>query len=344
MRAALFENVVERHSVLVLDEDPARGQDLPRRSLSLRRREEENEGNLVTATYREPVSPSSPLRVEHSYDTVPAVGESRAVSESVPSAQLEDKATTLRRRSDRAAGAQPAEDQPPRYLRVGGLQKWNPADPERQTERGGKPEEEREMQRGAERQMQMDVGRETRREKEREEVAAPKRLKMLEANEQPAKPRATYFALTGQAQEVVSPGEESRAERGDSEVPFDDYSVKAGQWGSQGKVLPLRRTTPLDDALGRSLQSRAQDEERAERSPTQDRQRGMPWVRPGGMEDMEIEKQKQMDSEKQRALDREAQRQVEMERQVEFARKTERERSEERRVGKECRSRWSPYH
>ena len=249
VRAALFENVVERHSVLVLDEDQGQAG----RSLSLRRREEENEGNLVTATYREPVSPSSPLRAEHSYDTVPAVGESRAVSESVASAQLEDKAMTLRRRSDRAARAEPAEDQlpqgqgvffpageggeggggggaeqQPRYLRVGALQKWNPADLEReaeeerrrraklerQMERGGKAaaEEQRETQREAERQMQMDGDREIRRDKEREEVAAPKRLKMLEANELPAKPRATYFALTGQAQEVVSPGEE-RAER-----------------------------------------------------------------------------------------------------------------------------------
>ena len=301
-------------------------------------------------------------------------------SDLVASAQLEDKAMTLRRRSDRAARAEPAEDQlpqgqgvffpageggeggggggaeqQPRYLRVGALQKWNPADLEReaeeerrrraklerQMERGGKAaaEEQRETQREAERQMQMDVDREIRRDKEREEVAAPKRLKMLEANELPAKPRATYFALTGQAQEVVSPGEE-RAERGDLEVPFDDYSVKSGQWGSQGKVLPLRRTIPLDDALGKSLQSRVQDEERSERSPTQDRQRGMPWVRPGGMEDMEIEKQKQMDSEKQRALDREAQRQLEMERQVEFAQKMDRENRKELEIGRaSCRER-----
>ena len=30
--------------------------------------------------------------------------------------------------------------------------------------------------------------------------------------------------------------------------------------------------------------------------------------------------------------------------QVEFAKELHAERSEERRVGKECRSRWSPYH
>ncbi|XP_067087347.1 plectin isoform X1 [Osmerus mordax] len=362
VRAALFENVVERHSVLVLDEDQGRGQALPRRSLSLKQREEENEGNLVTATYREPVSPSSPLRVEHSYDTVPSVGESRAVSESVPSAQLEDKAMTLRRRSDRAARAEPAEDQPPqgqgvffpasggggggaekqpRYLRVGALQKWNPADLEREAEeerrrraklerqmgKGGKPEEEWETQREVERQMQMDVDREIRREKEREEVAAPKRLKMLEANELPAKPRATYFALTGQAQEVVSLGED-RAERGDLEVPFDDYSVKSGQWGSQGKVLPLHRTSPLDDALGKSLQSKVQDEDREAQRQLAQRQLEMERQVEFSQK-MERENQKELERERQKELERQRQREMERDRQRAFERQQELHKQQE---------------
>nr|XP_029492911.1 proteoglycan 4-like [Oncorhynchus nerka] len=192
VRAALFENVVERHSVLVMEEDRAQSatKGCPKRSVSLKLGDGEKDGTLVTATYRKPVSPSSPLLVEHLFDTVQAVGERRAVSECVPLAQLEDKAMTLRsRRSEgnRSARAEPVEErhaqvqgvlsmaqrrapasqqeQGPHYLRVGVLQKWNTTemDREAEVEKGRqrekereRKEEEKERQREAERRMQMD--------------------------------------------------------------------------------------------------------------------------------------------------------------------------------------------
>ncbi|XP_024273144.2 trichohyalin isoform X3 [Oncorhynchus tshawytscha] len=378
VRAALFENVVEKHSVLVMEEDRAQSatKGCPKRSVSLKLGDGENDGSLVTATYRKPVSPSSPLLVEHLFDTVQAVGERRAVSESVPLAQLEDKAMTLRsRRSEgnRSARAEPVEErhaqvqgvlslaqrrapasqqeQGPHYLRVGVLQKWNTTemDREAEVEKGREKERERkedekERQSEAERRMQMDVDREKPREqeREREEVAAPKRLKMLEADEQPPKPRATYFALTGQIQEAVSVGDEE-TERGNVEVPFDNFSMKSGQWGSQGKVLQVRRNPSLDEAFGKSSQGQ-QQEELMERNQTQERERGTAWDRQTWREQLGIEKQKQVDLEKVKELEREKEwqreskeferekrTQLDMERQkpLEYARKREKEKLQE---------------
>uniref|UniRef100_A0A8C7IDC3 Tankyrase 1-binding protein C-terminal domain-containing protein n=1 Tax=Oncorhynchus kisutch TaxID=8019 RepID=A0A8C7IDC3_ONCKI len=376
VRAALFENVVERHSVLVMEEDRAQNntKSCPKRSVSLKLGDGEKGGILVTSPYREPVSPSSPLRVEHLFDTVHAVGERRAVSESVPSAQLEDKAMTLRSRhseGNRPARAEPVEKRParvqgdlsstqrgapasqheqgPRYLRVGALQKWNTSEVDRgaEVEKGRqrekereRKEEEKERQREAERRMQMAVEREkpTEQDREREEVAAPKRLKMLEADEQPPKPRATYFALTGQIQEVISHGDEG-TEKGDMEVPFD-FSVMSGQWGSQGKV---KRNPSLVKTFGKSSQGQEQEEERMERKQTQERKRETEWDRKTGMDEMEIEKQKQvleqvreLEREKERQRERkefesEKQRQLEIERQkqLEYARKREMEKQRE---------------
>ncbi|XP_048856309.1 uncharacterized protein KIAA1671-like [Brienomyrus brachyistius] len=85
VRAALFENVVERHSVRVL-EDPTFAA-RPRRSLSLRYGDEQARAH-------------NSLRVDHMFDTVPAVGERRATSERVSIAQLEEKAMTLRSRGE----------------------------------------------------------------------------------------------------------------------------------------------------------------------------------------------------------------------------------------------------
>ncbi|XP_036835568.1 titin homolog isoform X2 [Oncorhynchus mykiss] len=380
VRAALFENVVERHSVLVMEEDRAQSatKGCPKRSVSLKLGDGENDGSLVTATYRKPVSPSSPLLVEHLFDTVQAVGERRAVSESVPLAQLEDKAMTLRsRRSEgnRSARAEPVEErhaqvqgvlslaqrrapasqqeQGPHYLRVGVLQKWNTTEMgrEAEVEKGRQREKERERkedekerQREAERRMQMDVDREKPREqeREREEVAAPKRLKMLEADEQPPKPRATYFALTGQIQEAVSIGD-AETERGNVEVPFDNFSMKSGQWGSQGKVLQVRRNPSLDEAFGKSSQGQ-QQEELMERNQTQERERGTAWDRQTWREELGIEKQNQVDLEKVKELEREKEwqreskeferekrTQLDMERQkpLEYARKREKEKLKE---------------
>ncbi|XP_052317374.1 zinc finger CCCH domain-containing protein 13-like isoform X3 [Oncorhynchus keta] len=408
VRAALFENVVERHSVLVMEEDRAQSatKGCPKRSVSLKLGNGENDGTLVTATYRKPVSPSSPLLVEHLFDTVQAVGERRAVSESVPLAQLEDKAMTLRsRRSEgnRSASAEPVEErhaqvqgvlslaqrrapasqqeQGPYYLRVGALQKWNTTEMDREAEvekerqreaererkeeekerqreaererkeeekekqreaERERKEEEKERQREAERRMQMDVDREKPREqeREREEVAAPKRLKMLEADEQPPKPRATYFALTGQIQEAVSVGDEE-TERGNVEVPFDNFSMKSGHWGSQGKVLQVRRNPSLDEAFGKSSQGQ-QQEELMERNQTQERERGTAWDRQTWSEELGIEQQvdlekvKELEREKEwqresKEFEREKWTQLDMERQkpLEYARKREKEKLKE---------------
>ncbi|KAM4616502.1 uncharacterized protein ACJ7VT_009374 isoform 1-T2 [Polymixia lowei] len=349
VRASLFENVVERHSVLVLEEDQPKDKGkTPLGSPFLKGGDGEDEGTLVTATYREPMSPSSPLRVLHSFDTVQAVEESRALSEMVSSAQLEDKAMTLRSR--RSEGSRPDRAEPllerpapvqgepamapkpehqPRYLRVGALQKWNATDPvnEAGTEKGPQREVERE------RQMALEKERERQREAEGEETAAaPKRLKMLEADEQP-KPRATYFALTGQIQEPVSPGD-TGAGRGDMVGPFDDFSVRSGQRGSQGKILPARRNPLLDEAFGKSPN---QGEEQMERSQTSERERGSARGRQAKEEEMEVEKQREMKRESERQqgrmkeLEREKQRQLELERQqhLEFARMKERERQRE---------------
>ncbi|XP_071374885.1 uncharacterized protein KIAA1671 isoform X2 [Centroberyx affinis] len=347
VRASLFENVVERYSVLVVDEDqPKDKAKALLRNLSLKKGNSENEGTLVTATYREPASPSSPLRVLHSFDTVQAVEESRAVSESIPLAQLEDKAMTLRSRrsegsrptAERSALAQGEPDlasmpeQQPRYLRVGALHKWTAADLEQEAgiEKGIRKESERE------RQMALEKERERQREADREEAAAaPKRLKMLQADEQ-TKPRATYFALTGQIQEPVSPGDEG-ADRGDMAAPFDDFSVRSGQWGSQGKILPLRRNPSLDEAFGKSPQSQNQGEESMERSQISESERGSAWDRQPTEEEMEVEKQRELKRETDRQkgrmkeLEREKQRQLETERQahLEFARMKEREMQRE---------------
>ncbi len=298
----MFEHVVERHNVQVMEDnisqDPRAQQEstikpMPRRNHSLRIQdntfkalEDDDPGSLVKATYREQVSPSSPVHVEHVFDTVALFGENRAVSEVLPTASLEDRAHTLR---SRRSASHRKEDRPnyeisnllkdeattPRYLRVGALQKWTATEADREIE--SRIEQQKEMLRKmeeeiqrqtelhmaaaaaleeeeedseAERKKQLEAQRV--REREREEVAAPKRPKMLEAEEQMNKPRATYFALTGQIQEPVHQGARVDEEailwsviRGMKEVPFDDFTVRSGQWGSQNPIAPFRRNPSL---------------------------------------------------------------------------------------------------
>ncbi|KAJ8414762.1 hypothetical protein AAFF_G00022850 [Aldrovandia affinis] len=287
VRAALFENVVERHSVQVVEEGgvaPGRDDGQPQRSASMRRRKDLDGGQFggQVATFTDAVAPApapaSPLRVEHVFDTVPVVGE-RAVVESVPSAQLEGKAMTLRsRRSgvDKPGRTEQVEERPPqpqtlrdpkheatpatagqapRYLRVGGLKKWGGEEMERKRE--GQEEVERGRRGETERQMQVESERLREWEREREEVGAPKRLKMLEGEDLPPKPRATYFALTGQMQEPLLLEDSADGTRA-TEVPLDDSSLRSGRWGAQG---PLRRNPSLDAAYETERQ-RAMDRER----------------------------------------------------------------------------------
>uniref|UniRef100_UPI0037E940FB calponin homology domain-containing protein DDB_G0272472 n=1 Tax=Semicossyphus pulcher TaxID=241346 RepID=UPI0037E940FB len=316
VRASLFENVVERHNVLMVDEGKPVIKTKDSLSSPSLRRESSDDGTLVTATYKEPVSPSSPLRVLHAFDTVQAAEESKAVSESVPSAQWEDKAMTLRSR--RSEGSRPTAErntepafdklpeQQPRYLRVGALPKW--------TATGLEPDPSK----GTEVERHVDTDRERHREAEQEEVAAaPKRLKMLQADEQP-KPRATYFALTGQIQEPVSPSTM------DMTVPFDDLSARSAMGSSQGKILPIRRNTSLEEAFGKSAQDQVEEIRSTLDGQTTE-------------EMMEVEKKRELKKEaerhkaKMKELEWERQRQLDIEKEerLEFERMKERERQRE---------------
>ncbi|KAM8885521.1 uncharacterized protein AB9W97_013089 isoform 2-T7 [Spinachia spinachia] len=320
VKASLFENVVERHCV-VLGEDkrPVNEASDSLRSPPFKSESGEDDGTNVTATHQEPLSPSSPLRVTHAFDTVQGVEGSRAVSENLPSAQWEDKAMTLRsRRSEGAAAGPPASalmpEQQPRILRVGALQKWNSAGAEATVEKGGF----KESQRGGQGARQLEA--------EQEEVAAaPKRLKMLQSDEQP-KPRATYFALTGQIQEPSSP-----VDGGAGLVKFDDFSVRSALGGPQGKLLTTRRNPSLDKAFEKNdrvedLMMRGHISQRGIRSTV------------AVEEIMQEEKRRELQKETERHMAkmnelflREKQRllEVEEEAHLEFAQMKERERQRE---------------
>ncbi len=345
VRASVFENVVERHSVLMVDEGkPLNKAKDSLSSPSFKRGNTEDEGTLVMAVYKEPVSPSSPLRVLHAFDTVQAVEESRAVSENIPSAQREDKAMTLRSRrsegsrpvAERTGSAQsePASavmpDQPPRYLRVGALQKWTATGLEQDSsmEKGMLKDSPRE------RQVALDKSRDRQREAEQEEVAAaPKRLKMLQAEEQP-KPRATYFALTGQMQEPVSPVD-AGASIGDMTGPFDDFSLRAAPGSSQGKILPIRRNPSLDEAFGKTSQDQVEDLLMRSHMSHGEIRSALEGQTTDEMMEVEKKREPKKETERHQAkmieLEREKQRQLDMEKEahLEFARMKEREMQRE---------------
>ncbi|XP_034727217.1 calponin homology domain-containing protein DDB_G0272472 [Etheostoma cragini] len=345
VRASLFENVVEKHSVLMVEDGkPANTANDLLRSQSFKRGKLEDDGALVTATYKESVSPSFSLQVFHAFDTVQGVEENRAVSEDIPSAQWEDKAMTLRSR--RSEGCRPEAEktgsascepalaamppQQPRYLRVGALPKWNTA--------SLKQEEsvEKEMLKGSQRegQVALDQDKDRQREAEQEEVAAaPKRLKMLQTEEQ-QKPRATYFALTGQMQEPVSPFD-AGGNLGDMAGPFGDFPVTSAAVSSQGKVISMRRNPSLDKAFGKNSQD--QVEEWMMRSHMSHREIMSALDGQTTEELMEVEKKRELQKETERhmarmkELEREKQRQLEIEKEahLEFVRMKEREKQRE---------------
>ncbi|XP_029367561.1 calponin homology domain-containing protein DDB_G0272472 isoform X2 [Echeneis naucrates] len=342
VRASLFENIVERHSVLVVDE--AQPTDLGILRDSFKRVNSEDEGTLVTATYKEPVSPSSPMCVLHAFDTVQAIEENRALSENVPSAQWENKAMTLRSKHseenrlavETTSLAQKEQalvkpEQQPRYLRVGALQRWTGTgiDQNASIQKG--------MQKESQREGQVAVNEGMWREPEQEEVAAaPKRLKMLQAEEQ-QKPRATYFALTGQMQEPVSPVD-ARANVVDTVFPFDDFAARSALGGSQVKILPVRRNPSLEEAYGKTSGDQAEELMRSQMShrpaldgPTIEEMMDVEKKKDLRMETekhiakmKELEKQRQLELEKQAQLeflrmkDRDMQREFERQRQIAF--------------------------
>nr|XP_020445968.1 titin homolog [Monopterus albus] len=344
VRASLFDNFVERHSVVMVDEaKPVNKTKDSLSSPSFKSGNSDHKGTLVTATYKEPVSPSSPLQVFHAFDTVQAVEENRAVSENVPSALWEDKAMTLRPRRSEGSGltaegtgsaqGEPAlavkPEQHPRYLRVRALQKWATTDLDQDSgvEKGTPKESQREVA--------LDNDRDRQRQIEQEEVtAAPKRLKMLQAEEQP-KPRATYFALTGQIQETLSPvGAE--ANMGDMTVLSEDISMRSALAGSQGRTFSLRRNPSLEEAFGKTSQSQDLVKELMMRRHMSHREiRSALDTQTEEM--MEVEKKMELKKETEKhlgymkELEREKQRQFELEKQahLQFAQMKEREMQRE---------------
>ncbi|XP_051964693.1 titin homolog [Xyrauchen texanus] len=425
VRAAMFENVVERHNVQVIEDSASQGPGIqqentvvPRWSHSLQIRdntfkalEDDDPGSLVKATYREQFSSSNPVCVEHVFDTVALFGESRAVSEALPTAQLEDRALTLRSRRSAPQGevdrpppemsnlikdeestsaAPPMEPRIPRYLRVGALQKWTDtevnreigAERERQKEMVRKMEEEiqrqmelhmsavaalaeEEVDSEMERKIQIEAQRE--KEREREEVAAPKRPKMLDSEEQTNKPRATYFALTGQIQEPVHQGEMldedvifgrgkhvwmGGEDRAMNELPFDEFSFRKEQWGPPDTFAPFKRNPTLDAAMQRDFQEelyindtrqkldhRLQERERekAIREEMEIERKRLEFEKLKELErqreikqwrDLQIKKQKEIEREKRKEIDI----LKEKERQKELERQREQERERQREL------------
>ncbi|KAM9858232.1 uncharacterized protein ACBR49_020270 [Aulostomus maculatus] len=341
VRASLFENVVERHSVLMVDDGKPVNKTVDSLSSpSPKTGNHEDDGTLVTATYKEPLSPSSPLRVLHALDTVHAVEESRALSETVPSAQWEDKAMTLRSR--RSEGNRPAAErtvsaqqsalmpeQQPRYLRVGALPKWTTTglDQDVGMEKGMLTQSPRE-------EVALDKDRDEQREAEPEEVAAaPKRLKMLQAEEL-TKPKATYFALTGQMQ-VAGSLVDGGAVPGDTAGSFSDFSMRSGQGSSQGKILLCRRNPSLDQALQTPPQYQVKDLKISDHVSHREIRSALDGHIAEEM--MELEKKREpkkeakKDESEKKELEREKQRQLEVEKQalLEFVRRKESEMQRE---------------
>ncbi|XP_054906620.1 titin homolog isoform X2 [Poeciliopsis prolifica] len=323
VRASLFENIVDRQSVFMIDQDesPKDGGVFFRRG-----NEEEDDGSLVTATYREPMSPSDPFRVSHTFDTVQATEENRAVSESIPAAQWEDKAMTLRtRRSERARPAVQMADPPPRYLRVGALHKWTTASFDQGE--GSHKEIPQELESEGQAGLEKD-----------QDVAAPKRLKMLQG-EEPQKPKATYFALTGQMQDTASPGGVGSSVAG-ANLHFNDLSVRSAMGGSQGQIYSVRRNPSLEKAFGQISPTQETFDEPMQRNTVPSMEISSQMEEQTKEDAVEIKKTKEQ-QERERHLakmnDHEEQAQVDFEKMKELERQREFERQRQKAFEKEKR-------
>ncbi|XP_051923510.1 trichohyalin isoform X2 [Hippocampus zosterae] len=342
VRASLFDNIVETASVTI-------GADLLRNP-SLPGGNNKDEVTLVTAIYKDCVSPR-PLRVNHTRDTVQAVGESRAVSESIPSAQWEDKALTLRSRRSEGNRAtiettgliqgEPAStmamEQQSRYLRIGSLQKWPTTDVAQE------PDLENVTLKQSQRGIDMDLNKDKDRQREadHEEIAAaPKRMKTLQTAEKP-NPKATYFALTGQIQES-DPGSYII----ESAVPYDD--IGSGQEISPDTVAAIKRNLSLDATLGKNSQEKYEDVMRtshisarqvvsAPYAPTADKmtdvvktEQTKEDVRQNAkMKVIDIDKRRQMEMERQAILQFSQMKEREMQREFERRKAFEREKQKQ---------------
>ncbi|XP_051950282.1 titin homolog [Xyrauchen texanus] len=429
VRAAMFEHVVERHSVQVMEDSASQGQGTqqectvkPRRNHSLdiqdnsfKPLEDLDSGSLVKATYRGQFSPSSPVRVEHVFDTVALFGESRAVSEVLPTAQLEDRALTLRSQRSAPQGevnrsppeisklikdeestsaASPMEPHIPCYLRVGALQKWTvtEVDQEKEAEREQLSEMVRKTEEEIQKQMELhmsaaaaleqeeeeseaelkkQIEAQRVRERELEDIAAPKRPKMLDSEEQMNKPRATYFALTGQILEPVHQSERLDADvifgqgeqgimggedRRIKELPFDEFSVRTGQLSPQDPIAPFKRNPSLDAAMQGDLQEEQHINDTGQRIDHRLQEREQQKAIREEMEmerqrledekikelerqheikkqqNLEIKKQKEIEREKRKEMEILKKRQKQLERQGDQERERQRELERQREI------------
>ncbi|TRY74271.1 hypothetical protein DNTS_000464, partial [Danionella cerebrum] len=393
VRASVYEHVVKRHNVQVMEDCPSQSlrtqqettvKPLPTRNHSLRipdntlkANDVVDLGSLTVAAYKGQISPSSSIRVDHVFDAV-SFGESCVVSETLPTAHLEDKALTLRSRRSTTQGEQhkvtndgsnlaKEDGTTPRYLRVGALQKWNA------TETGGEFEKERERQKEILRRMEEEIQRQTEihmiaaaaleqeeedeaesnkwseakrdGEREREDSAAPKRPKMLDAEEQVNKPRATYFALTGQIQEPVLQVERKEdkllfgqgklsgllMEGGGlkEEVTFDDCMVRSRQRCPQIPLTPFRRNPSFEAATQRDSQEHKQSTGLRTDHGMEEREQKVFRVELEMQKEVErlCDIKKQEDSEKRREV--EMQKERERQRDVEKLKEQERDRQKE---------------
>ncbi|KAM9393273.1 uncharacterized protein KZ484_004471 [Pholidichthys leucotaenia] len=310
VRASLFENVVERYSVQMMDDGTSVNKTSDSLSSPLFISDNKDGGTLVTAPYQETVSPSGPQRVLHTFDTVPAVEENHAVSEHVPSAYWEDKAMTLhnRRSDENRSMAEMMPEAQPRYLRIGALQRWG-LEQDVDMEKGML----KEMPRDELRFLDNDKGRQ--RVVEQDEFAPALKPKV---GEQP-KPRATYFALTGQMQEPLSPGATNII---GMTVPFESSQISVHA-NLQEKI---NGNPSSDGVFGKASRSQKQFEEMKMRSH-------VPSKENKSVVDTEAEKKSEHKKEKDRQKvklkepEREKQKQLEIKKQahLEFARMKERE-------------------
>ncbi|XP_061529012.1 trichohyalin-like isoform X2 [Phycodurus eques] len=350
-RASFFDNIVERSSV-------TNGADLLSNP-PLRVGSKEDEGTLVTAMYKDYISPSI-LRVNHTMDTVQGMGENRAVSESIPSAQWEDKAMTLNSRHSEGnrkmmettslIKGEPASamaiEQQPRYLRIGSLQKWPTA---------GVAQEagvQNATLNHSQREKEMDLNKDKDRQKEadhKEIPGATKLIKTLQIDEKP-KPKATYFALTGQIQESVS-SLDTGSDIIDSAVPSGDFAVGSGQVTSQGKVAEIKRNLSINETSGEKKQGKYEDVRRMSHisprqvvsvldMPTADIKTGVvkraqtkeDERQNGKIKVIDGDKQRQMEIEKQALLQFSQMKEREMQREFERRKAFEREKQKQREL------------
>uniref|UniRef100_A0A8C9U3R3 Si:ch73-138n13.1 n=1 Tax=Scleropages formosus TaxID=113540 RepID=A0A8C9U3R3_SCLFO len=334
VRAALFENVVERHSVQLV-EPAAR----PWRSLSFHQKGTDP-----------PLAPC-PVRVEHVFDTVPAVGERRVTSERIPAAQLEEKAMTLRSRHSGDGvlpRTNPTEEvsgpvQGPvvsqveaRVLRVGALQRWATVETSREAHRDVDHElvveRKKQMEMEREKQRQIELERETLRqielkkqkqvemEKERQKQIEKERKRQIEMEEE----RLRQIELERWRQ-VELEKEKKR------QIELERERLRQIELEKQ-KLVEMEKERQREMERQR-IAVELEKERKKQMEMEKERKRQIELERER-LRFIEIEKQRQVELEKER-LEKERQRQVELEKERQRQVELEKERQRQVELEKE---------